>query len=234
VREEAIDAEMLKRGPTLRTRVQLKRNKTHEQRGKVSALLGSMTARLDELLQQVGSYKSTNTDAAAGTNVQILTRLLAAQAHELDDEYQQVAETSALAECELEAIKRRGRQSLVDKLVCLQHDAELGEIGIRELGERLVAVESVATGRGGWGGERDRGEGGLEGTVKAAVKHTDGSTSAKLQRRSKEAKEAKDKECVGEALVVTRGERGGKGSVVAVVKRPSTRWHSLTGTYVNI
>ncbi len=54
VREEAIDAEMLKRGPTLRTRVQLKRNKTHEQRGKVSALLGSMTARLDELLQQVG------------------------------------------------------------------------------------------------------------------------------------------------------------------------------------
>jgi hypothetical protein len=45
---------MLKRGPTLRTRVQLKRNKTHEQRGKVSALLGSMTARLDELLQQVG------------------------------------------------------------------------------------------------------------------------------------------------------------------------------------
>lgn len=45
-------------------------------------------------------------------------------------------------------MKRAEKQELLNKVVHLQHEAELGQIGIRELGECLVAVEK-AVGVGG-------------------------------------------------------------------------------------
>lgn len=56
-------------------------------------------------------------------------------------------------------MKRRERQALLNKVAHLQHEAELGDIGIRELGERLVAVEAVAQGQAGAGHPRQVGGG---------------------------------------------------------------------------
>ena len=67
---------------------------------------------------------------------------------ELERAYESAADTAARAQEELAAMKRAEKQELLNKVVHLQHEAELGQIGIRELGERLVAVEK-AVGVGG-------------------------------------------------------------------------------------
>lgn len=62
---------------------------------------------------------------------------------ELEREYESASELSARAERELEALQQEDRNRLLRKVVDLQHEAELGELGIREFGECLLAVENV-------------------------------------------------------------------------------------------
>ena len=141
--------------------------------------------------------------------------------------------------------------------------AELGEIGIREFGECLRAVERAVTGKEGEeemaarlhhalearaaGGDSPAGD--KEGMKKARHYSTSrllalavpsgaaaATAAAAAAGRSAASKASKlHQHCVDEALVIKTEKRGkARGRVVAVVKRPLKRWNTMTGSYADV
>ena len=184
--------------------------------GKVASVLGDMTARLDALLQE---------------------------ADVLDSEYAAAAETLAAAEGEVAAQKVAAFEKVLDKFGELEHEAQLQESGLRAFGDCLLAVENVLHPQTGeLAGERagDDLRGDSDKTQKSEAHEASdvdpvcntGSTAGITARWSRIlVRPAK----LGESVVISRGKCGRHSSqVVAVVKRPSKRWNTMTGTYRDV
>lgn len=201
--------------PTHPLRWSHQRTPAETRAGKVASVLGDMTARLDALLQE---------------------------ADVLDSEYAAAAETLAAAEGEVAAQKAAAFEKVLDKFATLEHEAQLQESGLRAFGDCLLAVENVLHPQTAELADERAGDGlrGVSDKTKkseadeASVVHArnTGSSAGITARWSRIlARPAK----LGESVVISRGKCGRHSSqVVAVVKRPSKRWNTMTGTYKDV